>query len=197
MSNKTPLTCLLIALLLGACTRPAPTTSETAEYLDEATGTRVVHLNEPAVFFRDAPMLAVHARDYVSLAPMELSQAGRRDYLLWVWQWSTIDRGVQTAEVSRMVLLLDGEPMELRAGRPRTLGQWPYAAPVNGGRMALYTLTPSQLAGLARAEEIHVFIESSDTTGDYQPWRADRAELGQFAQGVAARQAAAMARVND
>jgi len=176
--------CLLI---LSACTRPtAP--ADFGEYLDEATGTTVVHVPEPAVYYRDVPALAAHARDYVSLAPVELSQAGQRRYLLWVWRWSTIDRSVPApAGRERLILVVDEEPMELRASRRPSLDRWPYAAPVNGGQGSFYALSRSQVARLGRAGQTAVYLEDGSSAVEYLPWRDTRSEFRAFARRVEGR----------
>lgn len=179
--------CLLTLLLLAGCSRPT-TPDGLREYLDEATAMTVVHLAEPAVYYQDAPMLAAHARDYVSLAPLELSQAGQRRYLLWVWRWSTIDRGpAPGGSEPRIVLFLDDEPMELRTSRPPSLGRWPYAPPVNGGEMSVYALTRNQVERLGRARRLSVYLEDGPAAGDYLPWTDARAGMSAFARRVNAR----------
>lgn len=190
-----PAACLVM-LWCSACSHLAAPDA-VGEYMDDTTGTTVRHLSEPAVFFRESPMLAVHARDYVSLAPLRISQAGQAEFLLWVWQWSTIDRGNGATQPAGLLLLLDGEPMELQTSRPRTLGRWPYAAPVNGGRMGLYTLTPSQLDKLARAREI-VVVTGAGTAGDtYHRWRDPQPPLQVFARDLIGRSPYSLARVHD
>lgn len=186
-------TLAIACLLLAGCSRPT-TTADFGEYLDENTGTTVVHLREPAVYYRDAPTLAAHARDYVSLAPMELSQAGQRRYLLWVWRWSTIDRGGEAAAAEpRFVLLLDGEPMELPTSRPPTLVHSPYAPLVDGGQPAFYSLTRNQVARLGNANRTAVYLADGEGAGEYQPWRVARAELRAFARRIDALGAAGLA----
>lgn len=177
----------LLAMLLAGCWRPtAP--ADLGEYLDENTGMSVVHLAEPAVYYQDAPTLAAHARDYVSLAPLELSQAGQRRYLLWVWRWSTIDRPTEARSPEpRIVLFLDDEPMELRTSRPPSLGRWPYAPPVNGGEMSFYALTRNQVERLGRARQTGVYVEAGTASGVYLPWKDARAELSAFARRVETR----------
>ncbi len=164
-------TLMITMLALAACST-APKTSQLGEYLDDATGTTVWHLPEPAVYARERPMLAANARDYVSLAPIELSSAGRREDLLWLWTWSTIDRrdARDEPDTSTVILVVDGEPMELRRVRPRTLGRWPYAAPVNGGQMALFPLSPSQALRLSTAARTRVVIPEGNSAGEYRLW---------------------------
>jgi len=176
-----------LAVLLAGCTwSTAP--PELGEYLDESTAMTVVHLAEPAIYYQEAPTLAAHARDYVSLALLELSQAGQRHYLLWVWCWSTIDRPVQPgSSESRIVLFVDDEPMELRTSRPPSLGRWPHAPPVNGGEMAFFALTRNQVERVGRARHTSVYVEGGPAAGDYLPWTDARAGMSAFGRRVDAR----------
>ena len=183
---------LAVATATGCAqlSRPAPL----GEYLDESTGTTVVHMATPAVYYREVPTLAAHARDYISLAPLELSQGGRRERFLWTWRWSTIDRGVPALESSpHMVLFVDDEPMELEPAGPRSLARWPYEAPVNGGERALFYLTRNQVERLGAARQIRVYVAG----GEYLPWRAGDPDLSEFAHGTDTREAAALAQTHD
>lgn len=184
----------LLAVLLSGCAA-LPQSAPLGEYLDERTGTTVVHLAEPAVYYREAPTLAAHARDYVSLAPLEISRGGRRERLLWTCYWSTIDRrDVAPAESPRLLLLVDGEPMELqRAGRT-TLDDWPYQVPLNGGQRAVYVLTRNQVERLGAATELRVLVEGGVAGGEYLPWRAADPGLGEFARWVGSRELSLLAR---
>lgn len=180
-------TLLIAAAGLAGCASVSET--QLGEYLDETTGTTVRHVAEAAVFARERPMLAANARDYLSLAPLELSSAGRREDLLWLWSWSTIDRrGARndTAQ-STVIVVLDGEPMELQPARPRTLGRWPYAAPVNGGQQALFALSPSQVLRLSAAERVSVVLTDGDAAGEYRLWHDASDGFRAFARMVEGR----------
>lgn len=176
---------LIAVVALAACSS-VTNNVQVGEYLDETTGTTVWHVPEPAVFAREQPMLAANARDYVSLAPMELSSAGRREDLLWLWAWSTIDRRTARydADASTVIVVVDGEPMELQRSRRRTLGRWPYAAPVNGGFMALFALSPSQAMRLSMAERISVVLPEGSAAGQYLVWHDASPGFRAFARVV-------------
>ena len=57
---------------------------EVYQYLDESTGVTVTTLSAPLAFFKDEPMLAANARDYVYIGPAELNRTGKRETVLWV-----------------------------------------------------------------------------------------------------------------
>jgi hypothetical protein len=158
----------------------------------------VVHMAKPFVYYREVPTLAAYARDYISLAPLELSQGGRREWLLGTWRWSTIDRGMPTLESSpQLVLFVDDEPMELEPAGPRTLARWPYEAPVNGGERALFYLTRNQVERLGAARQIRVYVVSGVAGGEYLPWRVGDPELSEFALWTETREPAAFAQTHD
>ena len=79
----TTLAVITIVFLAAGC---SAVTREGApeEYLDRATGVTVTHLDAPVVFSHAAPRLAVHARDYVYMGPLEINRTGKREYYLWV-----------------------------------------------------------------------------------------------------------------
>ncbi|MDJ0926536.1 MAG: hypothetical protein QNJ73_02705 [Gammaproteobacteria bacterium] len=188
---------LLLLLTVAACARPV-SQAMSREYLDEATGTTVVHLPKALVFYHEEPALAVHARDYISLGPVQISQAGRREYLLWTWRWSTIDRGWETVETGEaMVLLLDGEPMELISSATPGLGHVPYAAPVNGGAMRVFALTRSQALRITQADHLQVQVGADRTGGIYNPWHATKPALSAFALTIYGNESVRIATARD
>ncbi len=170
-----------VAVLLLAGCAGLHSVHRPGEYLDERTGLTVEHVAEPAVFYREAPMLAAHARDYLSVAPLVLSQSGQRDYLLWVYRWSTIDRRGPPAPVTAFFLLVDAEPMELQPALMRPLGSWPYPEPVEGGQLLLYSLTQDQLWRIERATDLR--IELQDGQDEYRLWRQARPHFADFPLG--------------
>ncbi len=177
MGREVLLSVVIAVVVLAGCAG-TPSIQQAGEYLDERTGVTVEHVAEPAVFYREAPMLAAHARDYLSVAPLVLSQAGQRDYLLWVYRWSTIDRHGLPEPVRSFILLVDSEPMELQPALPRSLGNWPYRAPVEGGKQLLFALTRNQLQRIRQAQELRV--ELQDGQGEYRLWRSAGPQFADF-----------------
>lgn len=154
-------------LLLGGCGGGA-TALRAWEDLDEATGVTVTRIAEPLVFYQDDPARAANCRDYIEVAPLQVSQGGRNGRWLWVALWSTIDRKVTDGEptvpdTTAIRLVADGEPMELdfasAATRLPGMEGGPYAAPVSTAKVLFLPLTTSQLARLGAARDVTLGVE--------------------------------------
>jgi hypothetical protein len=164
--------CLLATL--SGCGLPVKETQTAGlrQYLDDGSGLTVTSLAEPLVFAREQPMLAVHARDYVSLAPLELNNAGKRRYLIWLSGWSTIDHTVRPGadqDADELVyLMVDDEPMELKATRDPGLRREAYDDQP-GAKHRYYAVTLDQLRRIAEAELLQLRFSSP---GLYSAWRA-------------------------
>ncbi|MEO8223271.1 MAG: hypothetical protein ABI661_00550 [Gammaproteobacteria bacterium] len=169
----------VVALLVASCGTSAPG-QRAAEFLDEKTSATITRVEEPVAFFSDDPARAANARDYLYAAPLLVNQLGKRGWWLWLGQWSTIDRGVigatvEASDLAKVVLLVDGEPMELdvgaRADSLPGISQVPYATPVATAKSFYLPLTGSQLARLGRAATVAISTETA--AGDvrvWQPW---------------------------
>lgn len=82
-------------LLLAACLYQSgcvASPSGARQYQDDNTAVTITVASEPIVLAREVSMLAVNARDYVSLYPLEVNRAGQRKYYFFGYSWSTIDR---------------------------------------------------------------------------------------------------------
>jgi len=158
---------------------------EIYQYLDESTGVTVTSLAAPLAFFKDEPMLAANARDYVYLGPAELNRAGDREVVLWMNFCSTIDRGRESrrGRPEKVILLLDGKPMELvRVDQPININDSPYVSPVIGGSTIIYHITRGQLHLLARAGHIQVVAESEGYSREYNRWKGTDDGFQRFAR---------------
>ena len=158
---------------------------EVYQYLDESTGVTVTTLSAPLAFFKDEPMLAANARDYVYIGPAELNRTGKRETVLWVNFCSTIDRGRLPGSYrpDRVFLLLDGKPMELpEADRHNRVNEWSYVAPVSGGSTLVFRVTRRQLHRLADASDVRVLAEKDGNTRSYARWRGDQPRLQPFSR---------------
>ena len=189
----------LIAVLAG-CTeplRPDPVNTR----LDETTGATVTNLAAPLIFYREEPGLAVNARDYLYVGPLEVNRAGRYRYLIGMSWFSTIDRGTRTGiDVPTAVYLQpDGRPMELqRADRHAADVRWPYDPPLGGGPAILFDITRAQLRVLARAEELTVRTEDQHHRFvTWRPWRDVTTGLQAFLDTVDAGSSERMGSAHD
>jgi hypothetical protein len=161
------------------------------QYLDEVTGITVTAVEEPAVFYHDAPRLAVHARDYLYVGPVEMNRMGKLSYYLWMAEWSTIDRlpGKDAGEkvFTGAVVFLDGVPMELQDGMQASqrygVPETPYSVPVETGRTVYMRVSRAQLTKIAGADTVTVGL--SDATGktrSYKLWSGTTSTFGAINQ---------------
>jgi hypothetical protein len=175
---------------LAACAGGAPD-RQAANYLEEGSGTTLTRVVEPLVLFSDDPAFAANARDYIYVAPLAVNQAGRRSWWLWLGLWSTIDRAVSIGEIAPedpagILLIVDGEPMELDAGArvPAIAGVqgMPYATPVATARNLFLPLTGSQVARLGNARRLTLRTDYANrATRVWERWAGDVSPLRAFA----------------
>ena len=84
---------LVVAMLLlavGACASQPPDVPR--QYLDQQSAATVTVATGALVFARERPELAVHARDYLTLVPVDVNQAGTHRLYFYCHVWSTIDK---------------------------------------------------------------------------------------------------------
>ena len=80
-----------IALLaVGACASSPPDGSR--QYLDEKSAATVTVAEGSLVFARERPELAVHARDYLTIVPVDVNRMGTHVLYFYCFVWSTIDK---------------------------------------------------------------------------------------------------------
>lgn len=126
--------CAVAALLVGGCAAD-PAADVPREYLDETTAATVTVEGPPLVFALERPELAVNARDYLTLIPVDVNRSGVHVQYFFGYAWSTIDkRGVeQGGESLRFELFADGRRIPLAAvsgsARDIGLGEPPLAPP--------------------------------------------------------------------
>ncbi len=78
-----------VNLLIGCAVTPDPQSPR--EYLDQTTAATVIIVARPMVFAHEKPELAVHMRDYVTLAAATIDRSGKTDYVVIAYFWSTFD----------------------------------------------------------------------------------------------------------
>lgn len=182
-----------VFLLMLSVPAVAGAPSGTRQYLDTETVATITVAMEPSVFARERPDLAVNARDYLSLAPLEVDKAGQRQYYWCAYIWSTIDRHDAQPWLSngdQIVLVADARPIPLHVATrsPREIGiaNDPLRRP---GRHAVLRLLMADLETIgyaARADELHIELISDGTAERIAPWRHRRSALRAFADGMAA-----------
>src|ERR1700730_13570955 len=85
-----PVVIMKIAVALGACVS-TPDSVAPSEYLDQTTAATISVVAKPLVFARERPELAVHARDYVTIAAASVNRGGTIEYYMFAYLWSTLD----------------------------------------------------------------------------------------------------------
>jgi hypothetical protein len=146
------------AAVAGLLLAPALAASDAKvrEYLDEATAVTVTYAAQPLLFARDHPELGVNVREYLSLAPIAINNAGRRTYFLFGYAWCTgpMPPDLLAEFEKRLVLVGDDRRIPLRPGvmmREVGLARLPWAPPAPGARPLLFSIDPEVLRYLAHS----------------------------------------------
>jgi hypothetical protein len=139
---------VLAAVAATGCAATNPAGGE-REYLDEQTAATVTVGAPVLVFARERPDLAVHARDYLTLVPLDVNQSGRHAQYFLGYAWSTIDKRAQPEAPSppRFELIADGRPIPLAPHqgslRDLGLGEVPVPAPARSATLLIAPATSS------------------------------------------------------
>lgn len=162
-----------VGVLAGCAAAPA---DGTREYLDERTAATVTVGAPTLVFARERPELAVHARDYLTLVPIDVNRAGSHAQYFYAYVWSTIDkRGTDdVAGRMRFELLADGRriPLAPVPGKPRDLGIGvpPLSAPARSAQVLLAATTREAQDFVATAREIVAVAVLDEAAEPYPLW---------------------------
>jgi hypothetical protein len=170
------------ALLFVLGLARAATAGDTVrEYVDEITAVSITVSTEPLVFARERSDLAVNARDYLTLAPLEINRTGKRGYFWSGYLWSTIDRRGRQPILARgdtLVLVADGRPIALLADghslRDHGVGQPPTPVPIRTAVPVLFSASPETLAYVARAQALHVELIHEGSSESFSLWKEGR-----------------------
>lgn len=148
---------LLTVALFGCAHSPEPL----GRKLDPQTSVTITYSPVPILLYRDDPAHAAHARNFVSLAPVEVDRSGGYKYFLWLGIWST-NHAVSAIDArdgfESLVLYADGEPLALDVAgwTPSAIGasEPVYAQPVASAIDAYYEVTADQLRFIADADHL-------------------------------------------
>jgi hypothetical protein len=170
----------------------------TDEYLDERTGANITVMHQAFTFAMERSTLAAHARDYVSLAAVEVDRSGQTQLYLIGYFWSTIDRrkdaAVPSSTAAGVELIADGRRIRLRpdAALPSDLrAKRQLLAPAASHfEEAAYPVSLELLRYLAGSRVLvlrvgYVAREEDDEMDSYALWTDARPELRAFTQRVA------------
>ena len=187
------------ALIVAAIAALSPVSSlgdgGVREYLDETTAATIVVASEPLVFARERTELAVNARDYVSLVPVEINRAGARTCYWFAYVWSTIDRrGINDPLVNtgdEFVLMADGRPIRLardtRTLRELGIARAPMRWPARNAVPLLFPAETEIVAYVGGATEVSVHRVRGGTEAAFELWADARRALREFVDHVGQR----------
>jgi hypothetical protein len=183
----------LFALLLASPPGARAGEDPVREYLDEITAASITVAVDSLVFARERSDLAANARDYVTLAPIEINVTGKRSYFWSGYIWSTIDRRDRQpllAPGDELVLLADGRPIRLRSDtrslRDHGVGQPPTRVPARTAVAVLFVADRESIAYAARATELHIELIHAGTSEPFALWKDTRAALRAWVERVGA-----------
>lgn len=166
--------CIVVTAVMAAAAGCVATTprEEVREYLDGQTAATVTVLGRPMVFAMERPQLAVHARDYLTLVPIDVNRSGAHQRYYYGYAWSTIDKRGLTETVApplRYELVADGRRISLvpLAGEPRDLGlgEAPLPAP-NAQAVRVIAATSAEVQEFVTAAEEVVAVAVREVGGD-------------------------------
>lgn len=176
-----------LALLTSAANPARADDKPVYEYLDEQSAATVTTALEPLVFARDRPDLAVNARDYVSLVPVEVNRSGERRYYWFGYLWSTIDRRdgeTPLTQGDQLVLLADTRPIALpaAAGSMRELGiaRAPLKRPGRAAVAILLQADADSVSFAGHASGLSLVLIHDGQNQDYALWRDAREAISGF-----------------
>lgn len=165
----------MTVLALGGCASRPP--EDARQYLDQVSAATVTVAPGALVFARERPELAVHARDYITLVPLDVNRSGKHSLYFYVYVWSTIDkRGLPAndAATGQIELVADGKqiPLTASSATPRELGlaESPVRPPSESARLLIAPTDRETLEFLSRATAIHAVEQHGGVGEQYELW---------------------------
>jgi hypothetical protein len=172
----------LLALSVGACA--SQPTDGPRQYLDEKSAATVTVAREALVFARDRPELAVHARDYLTLVPIDVNRMGAHVLYFYGYVWSTIDKRRSAAGddgTAQFEIIADGRriPLVPVGATPRELGlaEPPIRAPSGSARLLIAQTDRETLAVIAAAGELRATEVRDGLSEPYVLWSGNPSAL--------------------
>ena len=180
----------MITIAAGCAALPAPAPSQ---FLDERTGVTLSVVDAPLVLARERRDIAANARDYLTLVAAERDTMGRRQLILLVYRWSTIDTRVGASDdddSTRLTLLADGRDIRLTQVADKlplefTQSERLLRPPVGQVATLAYPTDIATLRYLVSSRQLSASFEATKATMPYTMWRDGRESLRQFLDSVA------------
>lgn len=161
------------------------------EYVDPTTAASITVSTSALIFARERTDLAVNARDYITLVPVEINKTGTRACFWSGYLWSTIDRRNRQswlADGDELVLLADGRPIRLRSSgktlRDQGAAEPISPAPVRTARPVLFLASPEEISYVAGASELRIELLHSGTSETFVLWKGHPPALRVFSEHI-------------
>jgi hypothetical protein len=171
-------------LTLAVCACASTPSDGPRQYLDENSAATVTVAREPLVFARERPELAVHARDYLTLVPIDVNRMGTHVLYFYGFVWSTIDKRAAPGRddgTLQFEIVADGRRIPLVPVKaiPRELGlaEAPVRAPSGSARLLIVQTDRQTLAFLATAGVIHAAELRGGVSESYELWSGNPGSL--------------------
>lgn len=157
------------------------------QYLDASTAATILTIREPLVFARERTELAVNARDYFYLVPVDVNRSGKHSLYWLAYAWSTIvSRGdtLLFQKSDELVLVADDRPIALHRAnetlREAGIAELPLRPPVKNAQLLLFGADRDTLsfAGAAAQLSLHLIGEGGNQI--FAPWRVRNRVLQEF-----------------
>lgn len=171
-------TAMAVAALAAGCAS-APD-SGTREYLDEHSAATVTVVQPGITFARDRTDLAVHARDYFTMVPVDVNRMGNHEQYFYCMAWSTIDKRAAPDAATgqrRFQLVADGRSIPL-APTSKTLREvgvveQPVEHLAQATDVLLVPTDRDTIHYVAGASSLRVVLDDAGTTFRYELWSGD------------------------
>ncbi|MBV8853202.1 MAG: hypothetical protein JOZ93_00300 [Sinobacteraceae bacterium] len=177
----------VLSCALSACSgaaRPAP------EYLDAQTGATVAHVRAPIIFARAHADVAANARQYSNLVVVRINRSGRYEYLLLVYNWTTVDPrlGAGRRPGDTLLLLADERlirlPRDSRSLHEAGLERPPLRPLHYRGPPWLYVVSEDELQFIADARRLRLQFDADPDKRPFDIWQDGRRALAGLVAGA-------------
>jgi hypothetical protein len=174
----------LVCLVLIGCSGPA---RHPDEYLDPQTGATVSHVRAPIIFARAHQDVAANARQYANIVAASVNRAGEYQYLLLLYNWTSVDPrlGAGRRSGDTLVLLADDRAIRIRRDDRSLHDAGIEHAPLRPlhfhGRPWIYSLDHDTLQFIAQARRLRLQFDGDPDSRPFDIWKDGRRELAQLA----------------
>lgn len=183
---------LIVALaVLSACT--AAPKRATHEILDPQTGNTLLVVDKPLVFARERTDVAANARDYATLAAVEVDHSGKYDEYLLLYRWSTVDRRMSAPPdpgAGELRIVAEGRAIDLMPLQQMPVGlsrQRELHVPRHGDVVAhAYLVDVATLRFIAASRDLSVRMPQEPLDTPFGLWEDGRSSLYRFLQRAGA-----------